>query len=100
MVDRRSLKDGLLPPPTREELAFIKGEKLEETPPVETRPKVVVNPLQHSRRPLSTRIRAEYAIALKRASLERQLAGEYPNTISEILNELLGPWLKSNGYLP
>ena len=51
------------------------------------------------REPLTTRIRSDYAKALKRASLERQLAGMFPNTMLEILEEALEPWLRANGYL-
>ena len=53
-----------------------------------------------ARSPLTTRIRADYAEALKRASLERQLARVEPATVQEMLEEALGPWLKANGYLP
>ena len=52
-----------------------------------------------SRMPLTTRIRTDYATALKRASLERQLSGTVPNTLQDILEEALEPWLRSNGYL-
>jgi hypothetical protein len=50
--------------------------------------------------PISTRIRADYAAALKRCSLERQLKGEEPNTLQDILEQAIEPWLKSNGYIP
>jgi hypothetical protein len=49
--------------------------------------------------PLTTRVRAEFSAALKRASLERQLAGQVPNTLQDILEEALEPWLRSHGYL-
>ena len=49
--------------------------------------------------PLTTRIRADFAAALKRASLERQLNSVLPNTLQDILDEALEPWLRSNGYL-
>lgn len=52
------------------------------------------------RTPVSTRIRTDYATALKRASLERQLSGTAPNTLQDILEEALEPWLQTNGYLP
>jgi hypothetical protein len=51
------------------------------------------------RMPLTTRIRTDFATALKRASLERQLSGTVPNTLQDILEEALEPWLRSNGYL-
>jgi hypothetical protein len=52
-----------------------------------------------SRVQLSTRIRSDFATALKRASLERQLSGTIPNTLQQILEDALEPWLRSNGYL-
>jgi len=50
--------------------------------------------------PLTVRFRADYAAALKRASLERQLQGVLPNTLQDILEQALEPWLRSHGYLP
>ncbi len=55
---------------------------------------------QTARAPISTRIRADMAAALKRASLERQLSGTEPHTLQDILEEAIEPWLKTNGYLP
>ena len=52
------------------------------------------------RSPFSTRIRADFAKALKRASLDRQLNGVEPNTVCDILEQALEPWLKANKYLP
>ena len=54
-------------------------------------------PIQ-SRSPISTRIRSDFAAALKRASLERRLAGTHPHTVQDILEEALEPWLRTNGY--
>jgi hypothetical protein len=48
---------------------------------------------------LTTRIRGDFAEALKRASLERQLRKEKPNTQQDILEEALEPWLRKHGYL-
>jgi hypothetical protein len=56
-------------------------------------------PSPFSRVPISTRIRQEFAAALKRASLERQLNGVQPNTLQDILEQAIEPWLKSNGYI-
>ena len=50
--------------------------------------------------PLTVRFRADYAAALKRASLERQLEGVQPNTLQDILEEAPEPWLRSHGCLP
>jgi hypothetical protein len=49
--------------------------------------------------PISTRMRGDLAKALKKASLERQLQGVEPNTLQDILEEAVQPWLKSNGYI-
>lgn len=51
------------------------------------------------RLPLTVRLRADYAAALKRASLERQLQGVLPNTLQDILEEALEPWLREHGCL-
>ena len=50
--------------------------------------------------PLTVRFRSDYAAALKRASLERQLQGVLPNTLQDILEEALEPWLRNHGCLP
>lgn len=52
-----------------------------------------------SRAPFTTRIRSDFANALKRASLQRQLEGKEPNTLQDILEEALEPWLRKHGYL-
>jgi|GEM_PF-2890751 len=52
-----------------------------------------------SRVPFTTRLRTDYAEAIKRASLERQLSKTVPNTLQDILEEALEPWLQANGYL-
>ena len=57
-------------------------------------------PSQVSRVPFTTRLRADLAHAVKRASLERQLQGFEPNTVQEILESALEPWLRANGYVP
>ena len=48
---------------------------------------------------ITTRLKADVAAALKRASLERQLAGLTPHTVQDILEEAVEPWLKRHGYL-
>ncbi len=92
---RRSLTEGLkATPPTADagkEKAFVYGQP---DAPKTNGATVVVN-----RVPISTRIRDDYAKALKRASLERQLEGREPNTLQDLLEEAIEPWLKSNGYL-
>ena len=49
--------------------------------------------------PVTVRLRPELAGALKRASLERQLAGEEAYTQQELVEQALEPWLKSLGYI-
>jgi hypothetical protein len=52
-----------------------------------------------SRVPISTRIRSDFVAAIKRASLERQLNGVEPNTLQDMLEQAIEPWLRSHGYL-
>lgn len=104
MAERRTLTEGLMQTPAVDpevERAIV----FQKRPPrgdEETAKAVAVAPSPPSpataRAPISTRIRADYAAALKRASLERQLAKVQPNTISDILEAALEPWLKDNGY--
>jgi hypothetical protein len=54
---------------------------------------------QVGRVPLTIRFRSDIAAVLKRATLQRQLDGVFPNTLQDILEEAVEPWLKSNGYL-
>ncbi len=101
MAERRSLIEGVKSPPPaldpKIEEAFVRGgqrakEEAETPAPSVTTPTV-------PRSPLSTRIRTDYAKALKHASLDRQLKGVEPYTLCDILEQALEPWLKANGYL-
>lgn len=103
MSERRSLTEGLkaTPAPIDAELekAFVYGARVAASPTA-TQP-VTPSPVQSavtSRVPISTRMRSDFATALKRASLERQLDGVEPNTLQDILEAAIEPWLKSNGY--
>jgi hypothetical protein len=49
--------------------------------------------------PVTVRLRPEVASALKRASLERQLAGIEIHTQQELVEEALLPWLRTEGVL-
>jgi hypothetical protein len=49
--------------------------------------------------PVTVRLRPEVASALKRASLERQLAGIEIHTQQELVEEALLPWLRIEGVL-
>ena len=97
--ERRTLIDGLkATPPALDpklEKQFVMSGKIGPEP-AKKAPPAAAGP---ARSPISTRIRADFAQALKRASLERQLSGQEPNTLQDILEEAIEPWLKSNGYL-
>ena len=108
MAERRPLIAGLKP--TAEvapevEKEFVHGKKAEAEKPAKPagveegakRPSKGRDPI--GRVPLTTRVRGDYAAALKRASLERQLNGQFPNTLQDILEEALEPWLRDHGYV-
>jgi hypothetical protein len=96
MVERRPLTDGIKTPapPVDPELErqFVHGAKIAAAPSPATSP-------PSARVPISTRIRSEFAEALKRASLERQLHKVEPNTLQDILEQAIEPWLRNNGYI-
>ncbi|AMV24009.1 hypothetical protein VT84_06410 [Gemmata sp. SH-PL17] len=97
MSERRPLIEGLKSNPANDpvvEKQFVFGGRTEPVPPVE---RAVAAPV---RAPLTTRIRADYVAALKRASLTRQLDGQIPSSLQEILEEALEPWLTAHGYVP
>lgn len=95
MAERRNLIDGLkaTPPPIDPniEKSFVHNG----APP---EPAFAPVPAKINRVPISTRLREDFAQSLKRASLERQLKNIEPNTLQDILEEALEPWLKANGY--
>jgi hypothetical protein len=106
MAERRALIEGIttpvLPVDPNKEKTFVfgdkkgKGPETAETPAISSPQAAVAVP---ARVPLSTRMRGDFAEALKRASLERQLAKVEPNTLTDILEQAVEPWLRSNGYL-
>jgi hypothetical protein len=105
MGERRTLTDGLKATPRIDPQVakeFVYGEKsapsVENSRPV-SRSEVTMTAAPLNRVSFSSRIRADFATALKRASLERQLEGVEPNTLQDILEQAIEPWLKSNGYL-
>lgn len=101
MAERRSLTDGLkATPPVDPAVAreFIHAGKSPASVPTLAPPPEQPAPAI-GRAPISTRIRADYAVALKRASLERQLKGVEPHTLQDILEQAIEPWLRANGYL-
>jgi hypothetical protein len=104
MKDRRSLVDGLKQTPaldrkTEQDFVFQHKSPAAELPKSASPSTGPALASAGARSPLSTRIRSDYAEALKRASLQRQLEKVEPNTISEILEVALEAWLTSNGHL-
>lgn len=121
-MDRRPLTVGInaVPGADAEEVRrFVAGElttpRSRLTEPHESQPSQASAPLTDpSRRrnrarpsgvtpvgliPITVRLRPELAGALKRASLERQLAGEQTFTQQELVEQALEPWLRNRGYL-
>jgi hypothetical protein len=101
MAERRALVDALKQPAPpvdpKKEKSFVFGDKEGKGPELAAATATV--PAIPPRVPLSTRMRGDYASALKRASLERQLNGVEPNTLTDILEQAVEPWLRANGYL-
>ena len=97
MTGRRTLTAGLKTPaapvdPSKEK-EFVYGQKADSQPELSSRgtdlTPVVAQP--PARIPLSTRMRGDFAEALKTASLERQLKKVQPNTLTDILEEAVEP---------
>lgn len=93
MVERRPLIEGLKSTPAKVDAVKERDFVYQDKSPQNQLPTQVFN-----RVPISTRIREDFSKALKRASLERQLNGIEPNTLQDILEEAVEPWLKHNGY--
>ncbi len=105
MTDRRSLIEGLKQTPStidpKLEKEFVFKSKPATSGEGTSPASPSVSPVAPiARSPISTRIRADFAAALKRTSLERQLKGIEPNTLQDILEEAIEPWLKANGAIP
>jgi hypothetical protein len=106
MVARRSLTEGLKAVPEADpaiEKEFVYGNKAAATKPADApaEPEEGKTKRQKpiNRVPLTTRVREDFSTALKRASLERQLSGQVPNTLQDILEEMMEPWLRTHGYI-
>lgn len=111
MSNRRSLVEGLKSTPPVDpvvEQAFVRQTKTEAGHTVapqapvratEGRDDKARPELPLGRLALSMRIRTDYASALKRASLQRQLDGVDPYQIQDIVEDALEPWLRQHGYL-
>jgi hypothetical protein len=106
MAERRPLIEGLKTKESPVDPVMEKAFVLTGKPPAHQDPAAPPAPpsvqsaaVVQSRVPISTRMRSDFAAALKRASLERQLASIEPNTLQDILEQAVEPWLRSNGYL-
>lgn len=119
MKERRPLIAGLQTEEAKKlEAEFVFGAKRKpeitvaekvETTAAPTEEKVVAHiaqPIDRSvlpqisgRVPVTTRCTPEVASALKRASLQRQLAGTKPFHVQDIMEEALEQWLRANGYV-
>ena len=117
MKQRRSLVEGLdaTPELTDDEREFVYGKEKatnaaqpQTAQPIEikqpggsisnqTEPRVL--PQMTGRIPVTTRCKPEVATALKRASLQRQLAGTEPFYVQDIMEEALESWLSDKGYI-
>ena len=102
MSERRSLIEGFKSTSPKIdpnlEKSFVFGSN--EPAPAETPSIVKAAPSNNiGRSPLSTRVRADLAAALKRASLERQLNNVEPHTLQDILEIALEDWLRTNSYV-
>ena len=104
MKERRSLTEGIKSATVdpNVEKGFVFGDKAE--PPKAPAPKATEIREQNGqpplrRVPLTTRVRADFATALKRESLHRQLESRFPNSLQEVLEEALEPWMRDKGYL-
>ncbi len=108
--DRRPLTEGLKPEPevdpalARDFVYQNKGKQQAPEPKPEATARLAAastNPsAQSALVPLTARIPAEKFQALKRASFDRQLQGVEPNSMQDIVEEALTPWLRKHGYLP
>lgn len=99
MTGRRSIVDGMnVSDPKDESQRARELLRLSKTIGAEFgSPAAVIQ--QVTRAPISTRMRTDFQAALKRASLENQLAGREPSTVQDILEKAVEPWLKQHGYL-
>ncbi|MBX3357321.1 MAG: hypothetical protein KF745_02725 [Phycisphaeraceae bacterium] len=97
-MDRRTLTEGIKPP-----AAAAAGNAVDPVKEREfvysNRPAIANAGPVVERVSITTRIRGDLAKALKRASLERQLSGTEPNTLQDMLEAAIEPWLRSNGLI-
>jgi hypothetical protein len=91
------------PEANAEEARLPEPERMAELSPVAEEParrrKGKKAPVPVGLIPVTVRLKPEIAAALKRASLERQLAGEEVYTQQDLVELALEPWLKGEGHL-
>lgn len=99
-MTRRTLVDGLneTPKVDEQEKQFVFGDKAGESSPEPAEEPKVMPQFKARRVPLTTRCSPELASKLKRASLERQLNGQEPCQMQDIIEVALEDWLENNGY--
>ena len=101
---RRPLTEGIaiatpVPQPTTHEIA--RGVAFLEAGASSTGPKAMRSAASAAAgMSLNTRLHPDLCNALKRASLQRKLDGVEPNSLRDILEEAVTPWLRDKGYLP
>jgi len=110
MTERRSLVEGVKESSklTKQEEEFIYGDKRSsdsapattaiKPSPATSAPTPPILPQMTGRIPVTTRCRPEVASAIKRVSLQRQLAGIEPYTVQDIMEEAFEHWLALNEY--
>ena len=104
MAERRKLTQRIQPPSDIDPAAmraFVTQERKPETNPTVTPSQNPFPPLSHpiGLIPVTVRLSPEIAGALKRASLERQLARADYFSQQEIVERCLRVWLQENGHL-
>lgn len=99
MAERRSIVEGMkVGDPKEESQRARELLRLSKSIGAESNPEDAPNP-PVTRAPISTRMRTDYQAALKRASLENQLAGREPATVQDILEQAIEPWLKQRDLI-
>jgi hypothetical protein len=100
MAERRSLVDGVTDVSEDDFNNFVYGGKPKsKAGPSSPAGEPSILPQFQGRVPLTTRVSPEIATSLKRASLSRQMNGQEPCYVQEIMEQALETWLRSNGYV-
>lgn len=96
MAERRTLSDGVGQTAKRatQEEAFVFGQPRTSVPVASAPSPTGSSPV--ARVPLTTRLRPELVATLKRASLQRQLGGQHPSAMQDLVEEAIELWLLKN----